>query len=178
LAFWGPGQLRLGREAARSAAPPDFVVSSYIAGKIDGLITLGRIRPQIDQSAPPAPQPPTQPQFAGASRAAEILLQSPAASEEAPDELEYRSRGALHSIARSGRVFPERATTEEAPPGGAAVFENSTACAPIGCGFAPWQLICASRFVNADGAQRRTAPELKPRRSHPVPATVYGRTLE
>jgi hypothetical protein len=59
------------------------------------------------------------------------------------------------------REVPECAQAEETPPDrGAAVFENSTACAPIGHGPAPRPLIDASRFVNADGTtQCRTAPE-------------------
>ena len=97
---------------------------------------------------------PTQPQFAGVTKAPEprkTLLQSRAASEEALSSLNT-ALGARYTPLPAWDQVPGCATTEETPPGGAAVFENSTACAPIGCGFAPWPLICASRFVNADGA--------------------------
>ena len=75
---------------------------------------------------------------------------------------------ALHSTARSGR--PEHAPRRRSPlrpKSGATVFENSTACAPIGLTHRPNR--CASRFDPGAGARPRGGRARRQARNQAVP---------
>jgi hypothetical protein len=121
---------------------------------------------------PPPPAPPTaarihtrptKPQLARAWRHPRTgVLQFRAALEDGPAASLNTALGARYTpmpardgfSSAPGRRKPLRSR-------GAAVFENSTACAPIGCGLASRPQIDASRFVNADGTEPSAGRHLK-----------------